>query len=186
MKKFILSIAIFFLFNVQSFSHVEHYKNYNYLEYELFRNNKSIGFHKYDFNRDGENLSIKSEVSFKITRTKTNTSTSDVKTTVYVSTSESSAYEDDYQALSLQPVEFKKTTANTSEVVVTVQTKADSECRFNHASILRLVGNLFRFSLVFFPLYTVFLMTILLENPVEELWFENSWEMWVAPDVTPS
>ena len=68
MKKFILSITIFFLFNVQSFSHVEHYKNYNYLEYELFRNDKSIGFHKYEFSRDGDNLSIKSEVSFKITK----------------------------------------------------------------------------------------------------------------------
>ena len=68
MKKFILSIAIFFLFYVKSFGHVEHYKDYNNLEYELFRNNKSIGYHKYEFNRDGDNLSIKSEVSFKITK----------------------------------------------------------------------------------------------------------------------
>ena len=68
MKKFIFSIAIFYFFFVQSFSHVQHYKDYNYLEYELFRNNKSIGFHKYDFNRDGENLSIESEVSFKISK----------------------------------------------------------------------------------------------------------------------
>ena len=66
MKKVIFSITIFFLFIVQSFSHVEHYAEYNYLEYELFRNNKSIGYHKYEFNRDGDNLSIKSEVSFKI------------------------------------------------------------------------------------------------------------------------
>ena len=68
MKKFILSIAIFFLFYVQSFGHIEHYKDYNYLEYELFRNDKPIGFHKYEFNRDGDNLSIRSEVSFKITK----------------------------------------------------------------------------------------------------------------------
>ena len=68
MKKFILSIAIFFLFLVQSFGHVQHYKDYDYLEYELFRNNKSIGFHKYKFNRDKDNLSIKSEVNFKITK----------------------------------------------------------------------------------------------------------------------
>ena len=67
MKKIILSIAIFFLFIVQSFSHVEHYAKYNYLEYELFRNNKSIGYHKYDFVRKGEDLSVVSEVSFKIT-----------------------------------------------------------------------------------------------------------------------
>ena len=68
MKKFILSIAIFFLVNTQSFSHVEHYAKYNYLEYELFRNNNSIGYHKYKFKREGEKLSILSEVSFKITK----------------------------------------------------------------------------------------------------------------------
>ena len=68
MKKIILSIAIFFLANTKSFGHVEHYAKYNYLEYELFRNNQSIGYHKYDFIRDGENLSIESEVNFKITK----------------------------------------------------------------------------------------------------------------------
>ena len=68
MKKFILSIAIFSLFIVDSFSHVDHYKKYNYLEYELYRNNKPIGYHKYDFKRDGNKLSIESEVSFKITK----------------------------------------------------------------------------------------------------------------------
>ena len=68
MKNFILSIAIFFLLSIESFSHVEHYSKYNYLEYELFRNNESIGYHKYQFNRKGEDLSIISEVSFKITK----------------------------------------------------------------------------------------------------------------------
>ena len=68
MKKFILSIAIFFLFFTQSFSHVDHYAKYNYLEYELFRNNASIGYHKFDFKRDGSSLSIDSEVSFKISK----------------------------------------------------------------------------------------------------------------------
>jgi hypothetical protein len=68
MKKFLLSIAIFSLFSFKSFSHVEHYANFNYLEYELFRNNKSIGYHKYDFKRENDNLSIISEVNFKITK----------------------------------------------------------------------------------------------------------------------
>ena len=68
MKKIILSIAIFFLANIHSHAHVEHYAKYNYLEYELYRNNNSIGYHKYDFKRDGDNLSILSEVSFKITK----------------------------------------------------------------------------------------------------------------------
>ena len=68
MKKIILSIAIFFLLFTQSFSHVDHYKKYNYLEYELFRNNNSIGYHKYEFIREGDKLSIISEVSFKISK----------------------------------------------------------------------------------------------------------------------
>tara|TARA_B100000965_G_C19346366_1_gene649732 strand:+ start:60 stop:743 length:684 start_codon:yes stop_codon:yes gene_type:complete len=68
MKKIILSIIIFISFNFQAFGHVQHYKDFNYLEYELFRNNQSIGYHKYDFKRDGDNLSIISEVSFKITK----------------------------------------------------------------------------------------------------------------------
>jgi hypothetical protein len=68
MKKIILSIVIFLSFISQSFSHVNHYAKYNYLEYELFRNNKSIGYHKYEFQRNGENLTIISEVSFKISK----------------------------------------------------------------------------------------------------------------------
>ena len=68
MKKFIGFIIILFSLNFQAFGHIQHYKNLNYLEYELFRNNQSIGYHKYDFLRDGDNLSIVSEVSFKITK----------------------------------------------------------------------------------------------------------------------
>ena len=68
MKKFLLSIAIYLTFILNSLSHVGHYAKYDYLEYELFRNNQSIGYHKYIFNRDGKNLSIESEVSFKITK----------------------------------------------------------------------------------------------------------------------
>ena len=68
MKKFILSIVIFFFLIIDSFSHVKHYTKYNYLEYELFRNDKSIGYHKFEFNREGKKLSIISEVSFKITK----------------------------------------------------------------------------------------------------------------------
>ena len=68
MKKFIISIAIFLLLSANSFGHVDHYKKYNYLEYELFRNNQSIGYHKYDFKRKNRSLTIESEVSFKITK----------------------------------------------------------------------------------------------------------------------
>ena len=51
---------------IQTFGHIDHYKNLNYLEYELFRNNKSIGKHTYEFIRNGDELVVKSEVDFKI------------------------------------------------------------------------------------------------------------------------
>jgi len=68
MKKIILSVIILFFFNPNATSHVEHYEQFKYLEYELFRNNKSIGYHKYDFIRENNTLLVKSEVSFKITK----------------------------------------------------------------------------------------------------------------------
>ena len=68
MKKYLLSISLIFLLSFDINAHVNHYSKYNYLEYELFRNNKSIGFHKYNFKRNGSNLIINSEVSFKITK----------------------------------------------------------------------------------------------------------------------
>ena len=66
MKKILLSIALIYLVSFDINAHVDHYSKYNYLEYELFRNNKSIGFHKYNFKRNGSNLIIDNEVSFKI------------------------------------------------------------------------------------------------------------------------
>tara|TARA_B100000963_G_scaffold148998_1_gene129939 strand:+ start:4263 stop:4946 length:684 start_codon:yes stop_codon:yes gene_type:complete len=68
MKKFLLSIALILFLPSENNAHVEHYSKYNYLEYELFRNNQLIGFHKYKFNRKNNNLTINNEVSFKITK----------------------------------------------------------------------------------------------------------------------
>ena len=68
MKKLLLSIFIFSSISFETFSHVDHYAKFNYLEYELFRNNTPIGYHKFDFKRDGKNLIIDSEIKFKITK----------------------------------------------------------------------------------------------------------------------
>ena len=68
MKKLLLSIFIFSLISFETFSHVDHYAKFNYLEYELFRNNTLIGYHKFDFKREGQNLIIDSEIEFKITK----------------------------------------------------------------------------------------------------------------------
>ena len=68
MKKYLLSIAIIFFLSIEIKAHVDHYSKYSYLEYELFRNNKLIGYHKYNFKRDKDNLIVDNEVSFKITK----------------------------------------------------------------------------------------------------------------------
>ena len=49
-------------------AHVDHYSKYNYLEYELFRNNQPIGYHKYEFVRNNNNLTVNSIVEFKISK----------------------------------------------------------------------------------------------------------------------
>ena len=66
MKKKLLSIIFFLFFSTKAISHTEHYKNINILEYELFRNNKSIGFHNYKFERNNSYLNVKSIMKFKI------------------------------------------------------------------------------------------------------------------------
>ena len=68
MKKLLLSIFILSSISFETFSHVGHYAKFNYLEYELFRNNTPIGYHKFDFKREGQNLIIDSEIKFKITK----------------------------------------------------------------------------------------------------------------------
>ena len=68
MKKILVSIVIFISSYTSSLGHVDHYSQFNYLEYELFRNNKAIGFHKYSFERKDEILTVNSEVEFKITK----------------------------------------------------------------------------------------------------------------------
>ncbi len=68
MKKYLFSIALILSLSSEINAHVDHYSKYNYLEYELFRNNKLIGYHKYEFQRNGGNLTIDNEVSFKITK----------------------------------------------------------------------------------------------------------------------
>mgnify|MGYP001417437888 FL=1 len=65
MKKIYLSI-LFLIISINADAHVNHYEKYNHLEYDLFRNDKIIGYHKYNFIRNGNNLSVNSTVEFKI------------------------------------------------------------------------------------------------------------------------
>jgi len=68
MKIKFISIILFFIFFTKAIAHTEHYKDINILEYELFRNNKSIGYHKYKFEKNKTNLNVKSSINFKIVK----------------------------------------------------------------------------------------------------------------------
>ena len=68
MKRLSILIVFFLIINIEVFAHVNHYKKYNYLEYELFRNNKPIGYHKYNFERNKDFLKVKSYVEFNISK----------------------------------------------------------------------------------------------------------------------
>ena len=68
MKKITVAIILYFFLNVNSFSHLQHYSSVKYLEYDLFRNNDLIGSHKYDFVINGDDLTVKSVVTFKISK----------------------------------------------------------------------------------------------------------------------
>ena len=68
MKKITVAIILYFFLSVNSFGHLEHYSGVKYLEYDLYRNNDLIGSHKYDFVKNGDILTVKSIVNFKITK----------------------------------------------------------------------------------------------------------------------
>jgi len=68
MKKKILSIIFLSIFSSEVIAHTPHYKDLNTLEYELFRNNKSIGYHNYKFKKSDNKLNVKSKIKFKITK----------------------------------------------------------------------------------------------------------------------
>ena len=66
MKKIFLSIIILLSLDFKTIAHIDHYSNFNVLEYELFRNNKLIGNHNYEFLRNDDKLIVKSVINFSI------------------------------------------------------------------------------------------------------------------------
>ena len=68
MKKKFLAIILFLTFSTNVSAHLDHYLNLNLLEYELFRNNKSIGYHNYNFKSANNELNVKSTIKFKISK----------------------------------------------------------------------------------------------------------------------
>tara|TARA_B110000438_G_scaffold160863_1_gene154126 strand:- start:128 stop:811 length:684 start_codon:yes stop_codon:yes gene_type:complete len=67
LKKYKTILLIFFItFPSLSFAHVEHYKNLNKIEFDIYRNNKNIGYHVFSFKKNDGFLEVKSEIKFEI------------------------------------------------------------------------------------------------------------------------
>ena len=47
-------------------AHVQHYEDLNRIEFDIYRNNKHIGTHIFSFKKSGDELSVKSEIKFRI------------------------------------------------------------------------------------------------------------------------
>ena len=60
----IILILIIFPFSVNA--HVQHYKDLNRIEFDIYRNNKHIGKHIFSFTRSNNQLSVESEINFII------------------------------------------------------------------------------------------------------------------------
>ena len=61
-------IGLFFLiiFTTTANSHVDHYKDLNRIEFDIFRNNKHIGKHIFSFKNVNDQLEVDSEINFEI------------------------------------------------------------------------------------------------------------------------
>ena len=64
----LISLLIFVIFSFSVNAHIQHYKNLKRIEFDIYRNNKLIGTHIFSFEKYGEELFVKSEIKFKITK----------------------------------------------------------------------------------------------------------------------
>ena len=64
MKKILILIFILFTSNV--LAHMEHYKKYNKIEMDIFRNGELIGYNYYFFTRKGDETIITNQIKFSV------------------------------------------------------------------------------------------------------------------------
>ena len=64
MKKILVFIVVLFSSNV--LAHMEHYKKYNKIEMEIFRNGKLIGYNYYFFTRKGDETIVTNQIKFSV------------------------------------------------------------------------------------------------------------------------
>jgi len=66
LKLTIVFFIIILNFNQKSFSHIEHYSNFNKLEMEIFRNNELIGYNFYFFKTNGKETIVTNQIKFEV------------------------------------------------------------------------------------------------------------------------
>ena len=64
MKKIL--ILIFLLFSSNVLAHMEHYKKYNKIEMDIFRNGELIGYNYYFFTRKGDKTIVTNQIKFSV------------------------------------------------------------------------------------------------------------------------
>ena len=64
MKKFLILIVILLSSNVMA--HMDHYKKYNKIEMDIFRNGELIGYNYYFFSRKGDETIITNQIKFSV------------------------------------------------------------------------------------------------------------------------
>ena len=64
MKKIL--ILIFILFSSNVLAHMDHYKKYNKIEMDIFRNGELIGYNYYFFTRKGDKTTITNQIKFSV------------------------------------------------------------------------------------------------------------------------
>ena len=62
----IIILLIFLSIPFSANAHVQHYKDLNRIEFDIYRNNKHIGTHIFFFEKSSGELSVKSEINFEI------------------------------------------------------------------------------------------------------------------------
>ena len=64
MKKFLVLIVVLFASNV--LGHIDHYKKYNKIEMDIFRNGELIGYNYYFFTRKGDKTIVTNQIKFSV------------------------------------------------------------------------------------------------------------------------
>ena len=64
MKKFLIVIIVFLSSNV--FAHIDHYKKYNKIEMDIYRNGELIGYNYYFFTRKGDETTVTNQIKFSV------------------------------------------------------------------------------------------------------------------------